>query len=326
MRAPEFVVVGAPKCGTTALCRYLGEHPRVYFSPVKEPNYFAVDVPGIRVVDNLEDYTRLFRLAGPTQIRGEGSTSYLFSKMAVPAILEYNPHTRLIIMVRNPLDMVPAYHNQKLYSFQEDQPDFSVAWRMSVDRSLGMSIPTTCLASAYLNYHAVGRLGEQVKRVLDWAPSDQVHVIVFDDFVANTSLVFAEILRFLELEPVERSEFHAFNARKTHRVPILARSIMHPPPALRQMKWALRRIFPEHIKTFGAVLHRLNQRPKTRLPVSSELRDEMVAMFEDDIRLLGALLGRDLTHWLSGLDSFRWTDRELGLEGAVACPSRGLSS
>jgi hypothetical protein len=36
-RKPNFFIVGAPKCGTTALSEYLRSHPDVFFSSPKEP-------------------------------------------------------------------------------------------------------------------------------------------------------------------------------------------------------------------------------------------------------------------------------------------------
>ena len=63
MRLPDFFIVGAPKCGTSALASYLRGHPQIFMSPVKEPNYFCFDAPGLRVIDRLEAYGRLFARA-----------------------------------------------------------------------------------------------------------------------------------------------------------------------------------------------------------------------------------------------------------------------
>src|SRR5919106_4688265 len=112
-RFPDFFIVGAPKCGTTSLASYLDAHPQIFMSPVKEPKYFFFDAPELRVIDRLESYQRLFARAEPDQLCGEASTAYLFSKAAVPAILEANPAAKIIAMVRNPLEMVVSYHSLK---------------------------------------------------------------------------------------------------------------------------------------------------------------------------------------------------------------------
>ena len=137
MSIPDFVIVGAPKCGTTALASYLDGHPRIFLSRVKEPNYFCFDAPGLRVVDRLETYSGLFTPAQPGQLCGEASTAYLFSHAAVPAILESNPAARIIVLVRNPLEMVVAHHHEKLHHFEENEPDFEIAWRLSARARAG---------------------------------------------------------------------------------------------------------------------------------------------------------------------------------------------
>jgi hypothetical protein len=134
---PDFCIVGAPKCGTTALASYLGAHPAIFMSPIKEPNYFCFDAPRRRVVDSLEMYSSLFEPAAHWKICGEASTSYLFSNKTVPAILDSNPAANIIAMVRNPLEMVVSDHAQKVYNLQENEPDFEKAWRLSPETGEG---------------------------------------------------------------------------------------------------------------------------------------------------------------------------------------------
>lgn len=83
-RWPELYIIGAPKCGSTALARYLSEHPNISFSKPKEPHLFATDLPKQRLVDTAPEYLELFppSKAKPT-IRAEGSVWYLYSREAV---------------------------------------------------------------------------------------------------------------------------------------------------------------------------------------------------------------------------------------------------
>jgi hypothetical protein len=41
---PNFFIAGAPKAGTTSLYHYLEQHSEIYMSPVKEANYFASEI------------------------------------------------------------------------------------------------------------------------------------------------------------------------------------------------------------------------------------------------------------------------------------------
>jgi hypothetical protein len=41
---PQFFIVGAPKCGTTAMCHYLSQHPEIFISTPKEPHFFDTEL------------------------------------------------------------------------------------------------------------------------------------------------------------------------------------------------------------------------------------------------------------------------------------------
>ena len=297
MKPPDFFIVGAPKCGTTALASYLRAHPRVFLSPVKEPNYFCLDAPGLRVIDRPATYGRLFASARPDQLCGEASTAYLFSSDAVPAILDANPAARIIVLVRDPLEMVVSHHSQKVYNFEENEPDFEAAWRLSAERARGRKVAADCRAPRYLDYRAIGRLGEQVRRLKTLVPKSQLHAIVFDDLAADPGAVYGETLAFLGVAADGRDTFPVVNTRKTNAWPTLARLLKRPPAPIRRLKLAAKRAYPAQTKAIGSVVHGLNQRPQARGPLAEPLRREMAAAFQDDVSLLGELLNRDLSHW-----------------------------
>lgn len=296
---PDFVIAGAPRCGTTSLASYLAAHPQVFFSPVKEPNYFCLDAPGLRVVDTPEAYARLFSGAAPGQVLGEGSTAYLFSTAALPALLEAKPDLKVVLSVRNPLQMVVSHHGQKVYAFEEDERDFARAWRLSPERAAGRAVRPGCRAPAYLDYRAMGRLGEQVARAKRVVPEGQLHVVVFDDLQRDAAAVYRELERFLGLDHHDRSGFPVTNAQQAHALPALGRFLMRPPPVLRGLKRQAQRLFPGQVKALGRRLYALNRAAPEKAPVPPEIRAEMAAAFADDVALLSRLLGRDLSHWLA---------------------------
>ena len=298
IRVPDFFIVGAPKCGTTSLASYVRAHPRIFMAPVKEPNYFCFDAPGLRdTYDRPETYGRLFARARPEQLCGEASTAYLFSNEAVPAILAANPAAKIIAMVRNPLDMVVSHHGQKLYTLEENEPDLERAWRLSPARAKGEMVGPRCRAPRYLDYQSIGRLGEQVSRLKAVVPDDQLLIIVFDDLRADRRRVYRDTCEFLGVPPDERGAFAIENARRTHRWPKLGRALKHLPRPMHRLKLRLRSRFPAQAKAIGRVVHRLNQRSADRPELAESLREEMIAAFKDDVALLGRLLGRDLNHW-----------------------------
>src|SRR5690349_21884975 len=87
---PNFFIVGAPKCGTTALYEYLRPHPNVFLPRVKEPHFFATDLGTYPAVKTRAAYDRLFAdsLAEHTRV-GEASVYYLRSSAALANIREF---------------------------------------------------------------------------------------------------------------------------------------------------------------------------------------------------------------------------------------------
>lgn len=295
MKYPDFYIVGAPKCGTTALYHYLSEHPGVFLPFGKEPHYFADDLEGMRDVKSLDEYLAMFTPRRQHQKCGEASVMYLYSHVAVDRILEANPDARLIVMLRNPLELVPSLHSQCLVALFEDQTDLAAAWRLQAERAAGRSLPDGCPEPKMLQYAEIARLGAQLERFLERAPRAQVKLILFDDFAADTPRIYAEVLEFLGLPSDGRTEFPRVNANKALRSRWLHR-------------WLDYRRVPHSVRRAGRLLglHRLHYRIKMlnmtaakRQPLDPAMRAEMASAFRDDVGRLSALLQRDLSHWLT---------------------------
>lgn len=93
---PNFFIIGAPKCGTTALCEYLRAHPRIGMSIPKEPHYFCTDcTTRFRTIYTQQEYLRCFdHVQDGCAVAGEGSVWYLFSEAAVVNILRFAPDAK----------------------------------------------------------------------------------------------------------------------------------------------------------------------------------------------------------------------------------------
>jgi hypothetical protein len=280
--------------------RYLGEHPQVYTPRHhKEPHYFSTDFPDHTYSRSLDEYLGLFAAAKPLhRAVGEASVWYLYSREAIANIREFAPDARLIAMLRNPVDLVPSLHSQHLYVEVEDQADFETAWRMQDRRRLGGNIPPTCREPALLQYGAIGRLGEQVERMLDLFPRDQVRLILFDDFVSATRRVYEDTLRFLDLDPDDRTEFRRVNPNKTVRSDRLGRFIRRPPAALDRARVAIKRFLGVRSTGLGRMMLRANRKTVARAPLDPAVRDELRDWFRDDVARLSSILDRDLSGWI----------------------------
>ncbi len=301
MRAPNFFLVGAPKTGTTSLSRYLSEHPEVFFSSPKEPNYWADDFPRLRRFHNMETeekYLRLFADAREEHIAvGEGSTNYLYSQTAIANILREYPGARIVAMLRNPVDVVYAMHGTLVFAMNENVRDFEKAWGLQAARREGQHIPATCLAGQFLQYRNLANFPAQMTRLMNLVPASQRHVILFDDFVADARGCYARVLEFLGVPDDGRTDFPVANAAKRHRFKAVHRIIRRPPRWLERPMYPIRRFLQSQqsgpLAAVKEVLRVQAQRPPLRPEFVRHLRDT----FRDDVAHLGEMLQRDLSHW-----------------------------
>lgn len=296
--APDFVIVGAPKCGTTALYRYLGDHPSVTMSSRKEPAFWAPDVNTAEHVRDPEAYRALWRGAPSGTLLGEASADYLRSRVAVPAILSRNPEARFIALVRNPVDMVQAYHSQLVRTGLENVPTFAKAWALQGARAAGGHLPPNCSAPSLLEYRRICSLGDQLESFCAEVPPDRRLIILFDDFISDTGAVYRQVLSFLGLPDDARQSFAQVNPNQGFRFPRLAawhRSMPHLlGPAYRPLRTIAARmgLSPSRLmKRFNPLAPR--QRP--RLPPALEA--ELAEVFEPQVEKMETLLGRDLSSW-----------------------------
>lgn len=290
MRTPSFFIIGAPKCGTTSLSAWLAAHPAIYMSPEKEPAHFAADLKPNR--PDAAGYAALF--AGADQRHravGEASTCYLFSQVAVPAILESVAAPRFIVCLRNPVEMARSLHLQELFALDEDVRAFEEAWRLQEARARGRHLPRTCREPWLLQYRARCLLGEQVARLLRRVRCEDVLFVLLDDVRVDPRREYLRVLRFLGVTDDGRVEFPALNRAKHTRSRLVKRAVRYA-SALR------------HSVGFGArlglrpLVERWNARERPRPAIDEAMALELRESFSDDVRRLGALLERDLSHWV----------------------------
>ncbi len=296
---PNFFIVGAPKCGTTALYEYLHPHPNIFMPKVKEPHFFATDLGGYPAVKTLEDYNELFADASGDHRRiGEASVYYLRSSVAIANIRRFNPDAKLIAMFRNPVDMVHSLHAQLLYWSYETESDFETAWRLQERRSRGLDTPRSCPEPLLLQYTQIGQFGIQTQRMLESFPRSQVKLILYDDFAASPQRTYDEVIEFLGIPHDHRTDFPRINEGKSTRLTWLRNFMRHPPPGVRTAFRAMKRAMgADRLTAARNSLIELNTVKQRRQPLAPQLRAELAGVFRDDVALLSRLWGRDLSHW-----------------------------
>lgn len=304
MSKPDFFIVGAPKSGTTALYTYLSSHPDIFFPSHKEPNFFAEDYPNIGGrLKTLDEYERLYVDKQHKQA-GDASVCYLSSNTAPRAIRAYNPEARIIIMLRNPVDLFLSEHSQLIYSFYEDVSDPYKAWQLQPLRAKGQYIPPSCREAQVLQYRKVCSLGKNLNEYRKCFSEDKILTIFFEDFVRSPKESYQKVLRFLGLKDDGKQDFLKINEAKHHRYTRFSKWLIAPPGVFGKVHEKVRRYIAtsefDGLKKIENLARRLVVRSsvKQKPPRLSEKQFRMILSdLQDDIDLLASLTGRDLSAW-----------------------------
>jgi hypothetical protein len=305
LKRPNFFISGAPRCGTTALYTYLSEHPRIFMSGVKELNYFATDFPNVQKITfkSVDDYHGLFASAGPQHLGvGEASPFYLFSKVAFKNMYEYDPHAKVILTLRNPVEFIESYHRLNLSLLREDEPDLAKAWALQDARRQGEHIPASARQPELLLYGDLGRFGYYIERLFAIFPREQVKIFLFDDLRADARAVYEQTLAFIGVPSDDRREFPQINANFENRSRLMARMFHPPQPVYRAFVKFIGFFGPgfmEKVSIFYNRLERLNTTRTKRTGLEPALRARMLEHFGQDIKKLSGLIDRDLSSWLA---------------------------
>ncbi len=297
---PNFIIIGAGKSGTTALYRYLDQHPQVYMSPVKETNFFALE--GKRAdfrdpsapqrinswsVTQLEDYEALFDGASGETALGEASPLYLYDARAPGRIQHYVPDAKLIAVLRNPAERAHSAFTHLVRDGLEPYADFGRALAQEDQRVADHW-------SWIWHYKRMGFYYEQLKRYFDTFGRDQISVYLYEDLKADPTNVVVDIFRSLGVDPQFRPDTSVqFNRSGVPKSKALHSFLMRSSP----LKAPIKRLIPTAVrKRLVADLRNRNLREPPRL--SSEMRLRLTEEYREDILGLQDLIQRDLTGWL----------------------------
>jgi len=297
MSKTDFFIVGAPKCGTSALAVYLNDRSDVFMTDPKEPHFFATDFRKYREVESEDEYGNLYSRASKNQLLGDASVFHLYSKNAVELIRDYNENAKIIVMLRNPVDLVHSFHSQVLFTHDEDVADFSTAWNLCADRRKGNKIPPACRESKLLLYDEIAGYRVQLERLFSAFPRESVCVVLFQNFIVDTSAEFRRISRFLGLPDEHRSDFPRVNPNRRHRSALLSNILYKKVRPLRTPVKYLKSIL--RIKQFGMLgkLRRMELKYEERRPITDSVRAELVSTYKKDVEYVEQLLDRPLPDW-----------------------------
>jgi hypothetical protein len=313
-RTPNFHLVGAPKSGTTSLYYYLDQHPQIFMSPLKEPNFHAEEIrllnlteemkqrvesqaPGLRSyldgdmstrftaspVTEYSDYVKLFQNAKAEKVLGEASVCYLWSPSAPVNIARMCPEAKILMVLRDPADRA---YSQYLHMLTVSKTFLS--FRDYVDACLRSD--STRIGALY-PFLYFGLYSEQITRYLRLFPRQQVLTLFYEDYQRNPIGLVRNIFEFLDVDPHFVPDMnqrhmlaHVPRAHRLHR-------FVHP-----VTQWApLKKMNTPRLRRS---LKRLAYRSRKSMTMEARDRAFLVEFYREDIQRLSSLVNRDLSAWL----------------------------
>jgi hypothetical protein len=282
MPLPNFLIIGAPKAGSTSLYYYVSQHPEVFTSKVKEPGFFRTYKKEGRF-ESLESYMELFQGSEAFKAVGEGSPQYLSDIDAPVRIKQLLPGAKLIAILRDPYQRAFSQYVFLRMRGQEPESDFIGAVEADLIRS----------PDERTNYVGQSLYHESVTRYLAHFAPRQMKIVLLEDMESDPDAVMSDVFTFLGVDP---------NIKVDTSEKLTPSGV----PRIRFLDWFLSSRNP--IKTVSAdvlpmtakkLFRRARSANLKRQSISDRERRRLAPYFENDVARLERLLGRDLSLWKS---------------------------
>ncbi len=292
MTLPNFVCIGAPKSGTTALWWYLSEHPEIYAGPHHHIGYLAYRVdetgeplygePGMHKwhVKTLEEYEALFADSGDATAIGDVSPIYLEVPHAASRMHELIPGARILCSLRQPVDR--AYSDYLKYLRKHGR-------RIDPERDLQ---PEAEWVQPDSHWMVLGRYHEQLSRYYDLFPRDRIHVFLAEDLREDTLGTLREIFAFLDVDTGFVPDLNTpHNVGGVPSSLILERVLIN-----KRLRSVVRPFVPRKLADRIRRMRTANMEKPPPLP--PDVRRQMTESLAVQVEKTSELTGLDLSHWL----------------------------
>lgn len=302
---PDFLIIGAGKCGTTSLFMYLKQHPEIFIPGVKEPNFYGYEnrTPkdfgeGLassthyrESVTSFSAYIDLFKDALPGQLKGEMSNTYMYHEQAPERIKYYNPDMKLIAILRQPAGRL---YSRFLHLARESRLP-SDSFSDCMNRSSIWWKRNDLIKEGY--YY------KNLKPYFELFPRENIRIYLYEELNEQAPAVLRDIFQYLDVDPDFQPDLGTrFNQSGIVKNKFLNRIYGQKGFLSTSLKTLFPRSIVESLKGNAYIQRIINElrgknlaKPKPDPAILNWLTQEVYA---DDIKQLQELIGRDLSHWL----------------------------
>jgi len=270
---PNLFIVGAPKAATTSIHSYISQHPDIFMTELKEPNYFSsIRKKGESTVNirNDEEYIDLFSHSDSFKIRGESSTTYLYFKDVEKKIFTFNKHSKIIIILRDPVERALSHYlmdrdiiGQEEKSVEEALFDEGYT---SANGFHGLSVNPYIWPSIYTKH---------IEKFINQFGKENVEIIIYEELMKNWQDGLKSIFVFLDVDDYKVENLEVKNQYRKFRYPLL------------------KKLIPK--KLISLILY--NNKIEKYKFTDKEKKSLYNRFFQKDIESLEILLEKDLSIW-----------------------------
>jgi len=271
----DFIGIGAQKCATSWIYEQLILNDSICM-PKKEPHFFSRD----KYLDmGIEWFEKQFNACGINSVKGEFSTSYLYTKVAAKRIYENYPNVKLIVSLRDPAKR--AFSN-----YLNDIMAGHVSKDVSFEKAL-INHP---------EYIEQGLYYKQLEEYLKYFTNKQIHIVLFEDIISNPNQVLASIFNLLNVAYNMQSTY--LTAKNVSRIPkniFLEKSMYRLAQFLDNDNTRLIYKFIKHTNIHKIIrnLNSYSQKPA----LNEKMYIELEKLFENDKQNLSSTFNIDTSRW-----------------------------
>ncbi|ERT04909.1 sulfotransferase domain protein [Lyngbya aestuarii BL J] len=203
---PNFIVIGTQKGGTTSLYYYLAKHPQIMPSLIKEIDFWST-----KYNRGIDWYLAHFPpiLAEQKILTGEATPSYLDHWEAPERLFQTFPNTKLIVVLRNPIERAISHY----YQWVNMNWEFRSLEEAMISEIEQLSVANVSYWNQPNSYIARGVYVEFLKKWLEIFPREQILIISSEKFYSNPAITLKHIFNFLDLPNYSLSNYKKYNAR-----------------------------------------------------------------------------------------------------------------